>query len=81
MSEATALCFIEGRISFQGRPDGGGHNASFASAIAVFGECSPDLLDALAQLGIVFDHSQQYERTEQLTLEHTENIEVQEGDR
>lgn len=76
IGKATALCFVDGRIEFQGRNEGddrkGSSGASFASTIAVFGECPSDLLDALDRQGMVFDRSERYERTEQLTLEYTE---------
>ncbi len=76
VAKATALCFVDHRIEFQGRTGGdnrdGSGSASFSNAIAVFGECPPDLLDALDRQGMVFDRSERYERTQQVTLEYEE---------
>ena len=49
-AEADYLTFIDGRVSFDGSGD---TNASFANAIATFGEVPDEYVEALHTLGLV----------------------------
>ncbi|EMA71968.1 DNA N-6-adenine-methyltransferase [Halorubrum distributum] len=64
VTDATAICFVEGRLSF----DGGDRNPNFGTLLAVFGEASDDLLDALDRKGSVFRVDAKHERAEQQEL-------------
>lgn len=63
-SEASALCFLEGRLSF-GDAD---NSAPFPSLIAVFGAVPDALEAALDRRGAVFRQQQRAQRTVQATL-------------
>lgn len=72
VSEAAALCMIEGRISYVGgqvnEDKGGGHNAPFASALAVYGDYPDELLSVLDRKGVVYEQDQRRQRTEQARI-------------
>jgi len=64
VTDAAAVCFVEGRLSF----DGGDDNPNFGVLLAVFGETSDELLDALDRKGSVFQIDEKHERAEQQEL-------------
>lgn len=64
VTESAAICFVKSRLSF----DGGDRNPNFGTLLAVFGEVSDDLLDALDRKGSVFRVDAKHERAEQQEL-------------
>ena len=64
VTDATAICFVEGRLSF----DGGDRNPNFGTLLAVFGAAPDDLLNVLDRKGSVFRAESKHERTEQQEL-------------
>ena len=64
VTAAKAICFVEGRLSF----DGGDRNPNFGTLLAVFGETNDDLLDAFDRKGTVYRLDEKHERAEQTQL-------------
>ena len=64
VTSAPVVCFVEGRLSF----DGGDRNPNFGILLAVFGKVSEDLLDALDRKGTVYHDEDRHERAQQQQL-------------
>ncbi len=64
VTDARAVCFVEGRLSFIG----GDRNPNFGILLAVFGNVPPELMDVLDRKGTAFSVDEKHERAEQLTL-------------
>ena len=64
VTDATAICFVKSRLSF----DGGDRNPNFGTLLAVFGEVTDDLLNALDRKGSVYRVDAKHERAEQQEL-------------
>lgn len=64
-ADATALCFIEGRLSFGDAEN----SAPFPSMLVAFGDVSPELLETLREQGVVFVDGERSRRTKQASLE------------
>jgi phage N-6-adenine-methyltransferase len=74
--DATAICFVRGRLSFVG----GGRNPSFGVLVAVFGDAPDDLRDALDQHGTLVDASGVRTDEGQTTLEEAVPTPERNGD-
>lgn len=61
---AEAVCFVEGRLSFDG-VDGA---PNFGVMLVVMGECPRELLDVLDSKGAVYRSGEQHEQTRQAEL-------------
>ena len=70
VSQASLICFLEGRVSHQSAKerDGDGHNSPFPSAIVVYGDYTEDLPSALESKGLVYEQDQRYKTSEQTAL-------------
>lgn len=64
VTAAPVVCFVEGRLSFTG----GDRNPNFGILLAVFGEVSDQLLDALDRKGVVYHDEDRHVRARQQQL-------------
>jgi phage N-6-adenine-methyltransferase len=66
--EASIICFLNGRIEFEGEKAEATGNTSFASSLAVFGDPPEELANVLEDIGAVFRGREFHRSTVQTTL-------------